>query len=124
MSDIVVNVNFRALKGNLLYPFNPGTIQEDFDAVAPLRGGHAQTVGFAADEVLDVGDVANLGWSLWRNLDETNYVEFGPTSGGVLIPFGRLYPGQAAIIPLSPSIVPRAQANTAAVGLDFTVLDK
>jgi len=123
MSDeITVNVSVRALKDYAKHDFVPGSFQDDWTTA--IRGGHAQAIGFAADEIMDVGDVSTLGWSMWRNLDDSNFVEFGPTSGGVLIPFGRLYPGQMAVIPLSPSIVPRAQADTAAVNLDFTVLAK
>jgi hypothetical protein len=53
------------------------------------------------------------------NLDATNYVDVGPTSGGAIIPFGRLYPRYPIIIPIVPSIVVRLQANTASCSVQF-----
>lgn len=54
-----------------------------------------------------------------KNLDNTNYVTLGPTSGGAIVPMVRLNAGKAALIPLVPGLTLRAQANTAACKVEF-----
>lgn len=54
-----------------------------------------------------------------KNLDATNYVKFGPTSGGAIVPMVRVNPGKAAFIPLEPGLTLRAQANVGACKCDI-----
>lgn len=54
-----------------------------------------------------------------KNLDSTNYVTLGPTSGGAIVPMVRLNPGKVALIPLVPGLTLRCQANTAACKCDI-----
>lgn len=54
-----------------------------------------------------------------KNLDPTNYVKIGPTSGGAIVPFARINPGKAALIPLEPGLTLRIQANSSACKCDI-----
>lgn len=85
------------------------------DRVGTLPGGGLPglvVVGFAADEIIAVGDLAALGLMTIENIDPTNFVDVGPTSGGAMIPMLRILPGESYPVRLTPGIVLRAQADT------------
>lgn len=52
-----------------------------------------------------------------ENLDATNFVEFGPKSGGSMIAFGRIEPGSYAKFSLKSGVTLRMKADTAAVNV-------
>jgi hypothetical protein len=102
--------------------FAPSTKRIDQSAIG--LAGNVQSIGFAADEAITViGDLSTLGVAAFQNLDATNYVEIGPDSGGALVGFIRLEPGEFATMRLKPGITIRAQANTAAVKLRVWILN-
>lgn len=69
---------------------------------------------------IPLGQVTQPHWSFWINHDATNYVTlFNGVSGAV---FARLLPGEPAFVPLDPSSTPYAQANTAAINLEYLIL--
>ena len=76
---------------------------------------NVQNIGFAADEVIDLTDVTTPKEMYFKNLDAVNYVDIGPTTAGAILPLIRLAAGEHCVFPLSPGVVIRAQANTAAV---------
>lgn len=78
-------------------------------------GGHfgVVTVGTSEEDVA-VGDVSTLGWLYLKNLDSTNYVTYGPKDT-TMKAFGRLEPGEFAMLRLEPGITIRWKADTAAV---------
>jgi len=110
-----IRVNFSATVSNgfFNYSINPGPIAIDQDNMG--RGGHVQEIGYATSEILDFGDISAAGRLFLQNMDEDNYVTFGPDSSGTMIPIGKLLPGEFTWIPLSAGAVMRAQANTASV---------
>ena len=77
----------------------------------------------ASDEAIVTTELTSLGWCYMRNLDATNYVEWGPDNGGSIVPCGRLEAGEVAMFRLSPAITLRTEANTAAVELDIMILE-
>lgn len=77
--------------------------------------GTVVSVGFSAEEDLSLGDVTTNGKIYVKNLDATNFVKYGPKSGGVMVEFGRLKPGEIAWLRLAPGITWRWIADTAAV---------
>lgn len=83
-----------------------------------------QSIGFAAEEVVSLGDlaVADQGLILLKNLDTTNYIDWGPESAGAMVAIGRLLPGEEAVFRAKPSVILRAQANTAACLLQILAL--
>lgn len=93
-----------------------------FDQVA--QGGFKNVINIGtSDESLTIPEVASFGLAVFQNLDEDNYVEIGPDSGGSIVPFLRLRPGQPGLMWLSPSITIRAQADTAPVELLAMVME-
>lgn len=119
-NEIRIQTSFRVENGNYKDDFRPGQIL--VDQSNPGRGGHVQSIG-TSEEDIDVGDVATLGWMVLRNIDTTNYVTYGPKSGGVMVPFGRIEAGEPATLRLEPGITIRAQADTAAVKLDVRIYE-
>ena len=119
--EIRINVTFRVENG--YFKDAPPIGQILADQNNPGRGGHVQSIGSGAEEDIDVGDVSTLGWALLRNIDPTNYVTWGPKTGGVMVPVGRIRPGKVALWELEPGIILRAQADTAAVKLDVRIYE-
>jgi hypothetical protein len=121
-----LRINFAAIaeKGDFKWSFNPGQIQSDMSVGA--RVGHCQLIGTSAT-MLDLGTEAldALGYMVLRNLDDTNYIDFGPYDGGsagTLVIIGRIMPGEIAVLRLSASVTVGAQANSAACYLDVNLL--
>ena len=81
-----------------------------------------QTIGTSAEN-LAVGDVATLGMFAITNLDSTNYVTYGPDDSGTQKTFGRLSPGESAIMRLQPGITVKLTANTAPVKIKYLLLN-
>jgi len=90
--------------------FAPGTLKID----QSTRGGISQVVQVGtSDEAISLGDVSTEGVCFLQNLDDTNFVTFGPDSGGSIVALGMLKPGEVAALRLSPGLTLRMQANTA-----------
>jgi len=124
MSDeIKLNINAVVENDNFKWDFRPGQLKVDQSTAR--RGGHAQTIGIAADEVLDIGDVSTEGYCFLRNLDDTNYITWGPQNGTTsdMEPCGKLKAGEIAVFRIEPGTVLMAMSDTAAVDLDVTVLE-
>ena len=92
---------------------------------AGIGGGNPGVIDVGTtDEPISTGDLATTQGVAWfQNLDETNYVEIGPESAGVLQPFMRLPAGDIASVTLSPGVQLRAKANAAPVRLLVKVYD-
>lgn len=85
------------------------------------QGAHETVVSVGtAEEDMPIGDVGTEGWLLIRNIDPTNYVTWGPSSAGVMVPMGRLKPssdgkGEWALFRMDSTAILRWKANVAAV---------
>ena len=90
---------------------------------APFRVGGTQSIGYAAHETLDITGVTTLGWCNFRNRDAANYVEIGVDVAATFYPLVRLNAGEECVFRLAQGITPYAQANTAAVILERTIID-
>ena len=120
-NEINITLSVQVTNGFFKHAFNPGQIQ--VDQAAPGRGGHAQEIG-TDEETVDFGDVSTEGYLILRNLDDTNFVEYGPQVGtGDMEILGKLEAGEVALLRLSPGVVLRAKADTAAVLLDVCLLE-
>lgn len=118
--ELKLTLASRLTNGSFKDNFDPGQISIDQAAVGAHRP--IVTVG-TSEEVIDTGDVATLGWCIMQNLDATNYVDWGPESGGAMVAIGRLEPGEWAAFRLKPGIVLRGQANTAACKVDVRIYE-
>lgn len=105
------------------YTLNNGDLDESDsfsfrdDQANELVEAGVQTVGFATHELLDLGDVADAGICVFRNIDPTNFVEIGRVIAAAFEPFTKIRPGKAAVIEPADTVTWYVKANTAAVGL-------
>lgn len=93
------------------------------DQATQGAAGDVQAIGFAADEVIAYGDLVAPRWCFLRNLDTTNYIKVGPTTGGAILEMIRLKPGESCLFPIGPSVVLRAQSAVAACNLEKFILE-
>lgn len=97
--------------------------QNSITQAAIGEAGGVVSVGSGAEEDLVTTDISTLGCVYLKNLDSTNYVTYGPKSGGVMVAFGRIKAGEEQWLRLEPGITWRWQANTAAVKVKIRVLE-
>lgn len=86
------------------------------------KGGGIQIIG-TSEEVVAFGDVATEGYIYLKNLDGTNYVTWGPEATGAMVVMGKLKPGEFTWFRVAPTVIMRAQADTAAVKLDVRLYE-
>ena len=125
--EIKINASLQINDTNLVEAFLPGTLSIDFDsagAASRYGSGGVQAIGTSVEQVTQ-GDTTDGSIFFFRNIDETNYVEIGitsdDTSGGTFYPFLKLRAGEYSVGRLSNATI-FAQANTAAVNLQFRML--
>jgi hypothetical protein len=103
------------------YNINPEPLEITKTGVG--RFGHDQIIGTVSEELIDFGDVTTEGFCYLRNLDDTNFVQYGPKSGETTILCCRLNPGEYAWLRLEPAIEWYAQADTGNVQLRVDLLE-
>jgi hypothetical protein len=88
------------------------------------QGAHGTVASVGtSEEDIAFGDVSTRGFAILQNLDDTNYVTWGPVSGGSMVAAGRLKPGETAILRLDPAASYKWQANTAACLVKQLILE-
>ena len=115
--EITLTVQLRVSKGN----FDPGTVRFSnlqFDQTAIGKAGGVQEIS-TSEENLNSGDLTNVGWLLMKNLDDTNYVQWGQDNSSTMQTVGRMEAGEVALLRVEPGIGVRLKANTAAVDIEF-----
>lgn len=83
---------------------------------------HVQNIG-TSEEAMVIGELATLGYCMIRNMDSTNYVEI--RSGTGTANFMKLKAGESAG-PFrfgSGATAPYAIANTAAVDIEYLIIE-
>jgi hypothetical protein len=120
-NEISYNTRFVVANGSMSRTVDYGTLRDDQAAI----GCHSSvvSVGSGAEEDMPTGDLATPGWVVLRNLDSTNYVTYGPKSGGVMVPFGKIAAGDCHRFYLAGSVTMRWQANTAACKVDISIFE-
>lgn len=120
-NEITGSYQFRVSNGN--FQFN--TVESFTYDQATAGGANPGTVNVGtSEEAISLGDITTNGWALIKNLDSTNYVTWGPESGGAMVALGRLEAGEVALLRLTPSALTlRMQANTAACDVLIQVFE-
>jgi len=108
-------------KNGVTFPLSIPSDTFDVAGTALIAG--RPSIGFAAHEALAMGEVASAGWAYFKNCDATNFVQIGFDDTGAFVSFITLYPGQWAVCPLGVN-APYAQADTAAVILDYVIFSR
>lgn len=117
----LVRLSVTTNKGFQVETISSGSIS--MDMANPGRGGSIQSIGFAAEEVIGFGDVATEGNLYMKNLDPDNFIEWGPESGGSMVPCGKILPGEIAWYRMKPGVILRGQADTGNCLLDVRLYE-
>lgn len=102
---------------------NGATYSASYNGTVTVSGNtpisNVQSIG-TVDESLDLGDISSLGYIIAKNLDATNYLELGHTSGTYEI---KLKPGEFCAFRVGSGMTAiHAKANTAACLLQYLLL--
>jgi len=108
-NEISVSFSMRVVNGTMVETIQPGTRSITQTAIGGPTPGYI-TVG-ASEESLTFSELSTLGLLYMENLDTTNYIEFGGSTGVYL---GRLKPGEPNQFRLNPGATLFLKANTAA----------
>jgi len=106
--------------GNLQDQYSSGSSSADQSNAKLIR--NVQTIGFATHEALELGDVATPGYAVFKNLDDTNFVQIGLEVGGTFYPFAKLGSENQGMVPLA-NVTFYAQADSADVELFYIIYD-
>lgn len=83
-------------------------------AQAAIGGGVPGSITVTTAEMdIDLSPLGTKGWVRLQNVDETNYVDWGPKSAGAMVPIGRMLPGEPALFRLNSAAILRMKANVA-----------
>jgi hypothetical protein len=115
--------NELSLSGSASQTKNGATYSQSYTKTVTITGdtpvAAVQSIG-TSDETLGLGEIATLGYMIAKNLDATNYIEIGHTSGTYSIKLKalefcifRVGAGMTAI---------HAKANTGACLLQYLLL--
>lgn len=120
--SLTLNIVATLENGNLREQFNPGggTLTVDQSTALAFGGTFGLTT---TEEVLSAGDVSTLGYMFLQNMDATNSILYGPESGGALVAFGKLKPGEAAVIRLQTGITIRAKTAAGTATLFYKIIN-
>jgi hypothetical protein len=121
-SEITVQASLQVSKTYLAERKQPGQLTVDMagtrysanvQSVPTTAGGTALSIG---------SNVGTAGWAFFRNTDANNYVQVGVQVSGTFYPLLTLKAGEYCVVRLATDTV-YALANTAAVDLEFFVLE-
>jgi len=108
--EITINASIRVQKGNLDFQYQPGAYTVDMTGTGGPTPGYV-TVG-TTEESIAFSELGTQGWLMLKNLDSTNYVRWGFSTG---VYGGRLEAGETAgPFRLNPGSTLFLIANTAA----------
>ena len=91
----------------------------EVDVTGDAYESAVQEIGTSEEVLAQGADLGTPGYVLVKNLDSTNYVEIGSTTGVYDI---KLLAGQPALWPHNSATI-YAKANTAAVKVEYTIIE-
>lgn len=101
-------------------PIAIGVVEKYIDQAGVDHQAGTQSVGTTEESIGWSSDIGDEGYVFLRNLDATNYVQFGFSTGVYGI---RLRAGEFGIFRLEPGATLYAKANTAAVNVQYIVYE-
>lgn len=116
--EIQIGANLRVVNGAFQ---DIRTIQLSIDQSAIGVADAVQTISHTSPTALNLVGIAANGWAVLQNVDATNYIKFGPFVSATFYPFGKLAPGESAILRIAPGVVPYAEADTADCQMRTTI---
>lgn len=120
-NEISYQFQLRLANGDLSDTYSSPSQRTDQTNAKLIR--NVQEIG-TSEEVLASGDITTPGWSVFVNLDDTNYVEVGHFTGGTFYEFLKLKPGDQMIcrVGIQPGEL-YAKADTGALSLFYIIYD-
>lgn len=123
-NEFAINDGFMYANGLLEGEAKQRTYEIDQVTSTPKLEKRVVTVATSEADI-SLGGVTAPGMIRLTNLDSTHYVEVGPKSGGAMVPFARLRPGDApARFWLAAGVTLRAKATTAACDVLLEAFDE
>ena len=116
-NEITSSCTLRVANGSLKSTLSPGQ-QLIAQAVAKGPSPGCVNVG-TSEEVISFAELTTLGVVQITNLDGTNFVDFGPESGGAMVAAVRIKAGEVWQFRLVPGVTYRAKADTLACNVLF-----
>ena len=117
-NEITVNFSITLSGGNYKWNYS---LNEQFDQSATGFDTQVQSVGTSEEDITFTG-ISTEGWLFMRNLDGTNYVDWGAKDESMKT-IGRLQPDEFCFIKMNAAATLRMQANTAACEVLIVLLE-
>jgi hypothetical protein len=117
-NEITVTAGLRVENGNLSFSRNFGSKAFDQTAAGGPTPGYQQ-IG-TAEESIAFSELGTVGFVFIENLDDTNFVEWGFSTG---VYGGRLKAGEPAVFRLNPSTTLYLKADTASCKVNVYALE-
>ena len=114
--EATVTTSLQFVKGSVSTKLSDSASTFDVAGTRYIR--NVQNVG-TSEEALDMGDITDPGWSYFKNIDATNYVEIRAATGDTA--FIRLKPGEHQcfrMVATAPFVI----ANTSAIDLLYMIV--
>jgi len=83
---------------------------------------HVQVIGTSDEVITESADVGTAGYMLFKNLDDTNYIQFAVKEEGTSVYFAKLLPGEFMLIRYDAEVI-YARANTAVCNLAVCIIE-
>jgi len=104
--------------GGLVDSFSPGAIKYNQTTAGKYESVIATST---SDTAVTLTGITTPAWVMLQNLDSSININWGPTSGGAIVPAGTLKPGDVAIFRAYASITLRHQAASGTPRLQLKV---
>lgn len=108
-NEITITGSMRVSNGNQSFQFTPPALAVTQNAVGGPTPGY--WVVSTSEESNAFTELTTEGWLMMQNMDATNYVEWGFSTG---VYGGRLKAGEFALFRCNPALTLYMKANTAA----------
>ena len=118
-NEATITVSLAFAKGNVDSIARSKTAAS-FDVSGSKYHAAVQAIG-TSEEAIVLGDVSSPGWAYFENLDSANFVEIRPNTG--VADMLKLKAGEVAVCRLASDSVPYAIADTAAVNLEYLIIE-
>lgn len=103
--------------------FTMSSSSQRIDLSGSRYSGGIQDIGTSAHEALTIiSDQSTSGWSYFKNLDATNYLEIGRDVAAAFSPVLRLNAGEVCVCRVTTTAL-YAKANTGACKLQYMILE-
>jgi hypothetical protein len=118
--ELTLGASFTFAKSGTELSLSVGALKVDVSGNGAIQ--QRQSVGFAAEEALILGDVTTVGYCIMVNRDATNFVEVRPATG--VADLIRLNAGEFAVFRFAATATaPFVIADTAAVEIEYVLLE-